>query len=111
MGISSTHLMYYISITSFVSVTELVRHSKGSKSPNETCPPSLAEWDMGGGGGELTAQYHKQLGKYRNMAIKLPNTTILQYRVKTQCHTETTNLYVTFRANIAIKNLLMNIVR
>ena len=41
----------------------------------------------------------------------LPNTTILQYRVKTRCHTETATLYITFRANNTEQKLRFGNVR
>ena len=41
----------------------------------------------------------KNIAKYRSITEKLPNTTILKYRVETQCHSKTTILYVKFRVN------------
>ena len=41
-----------------------------------------------------------------------PNTRILEYRVRTRGHAETTSLYITFSANnteITINNLLINV--
>jgi len=68
---------------------------------------TLSEGDVGG---FWTPQYRKKkFGKYgiiANNVVKYRNTSI--GRVKIQCHTETTTLYVKFRANnteIAIRNL------
>ena len=56
---------------------------------------------MGGIIGFRTPQYRKKFGKYRNIAKKkkCQDTATLQYRVKNRCHTETTTLFVTFRAD------------
>jgi len=60
-------------------------------------------------------QYHKknrQILQYRKKKKELLNTTVLQYRVETQCHTETNTLYVKLRADnreITTKNLLMKV--
>ena len=58
--------------------------------PYDTC----TEGDTGGAMNTTIPQKNSS-----NIAKKLPNTAILQYCVETQCRTETTTLYITFRAN------------